>query len=125
MRKLVLVIPLVALAAFGVAMTVRPGETQPAGADQLTIGIFAPTVEFGTQQARLQYVQGLAKAVEQATGIKTSAQAFASLGALRKAGVDYAVVDGLCYATNLGWNLLADAQVGGGTSRAWALYSSL
>ncbi len=125
MKKIIFVIPLVVLAALGVAMTVGRGETQAAPPSALTIGIYAPSVEFGTAQARLSYAQGLAKAIEQATGVKTTAQAFASLGALRKANVDYAIVDGICYSSNLGWKLLADAEVGGGTSRAWALYSSV
>ena len=31
---------------------------------KLVIGIYAPSVEFGTAQARLAYLQGLAKAIE-------------------------------------------------------------
>lgn len=91
---------------------------------KLTIGIFAPSVEFGTAQARLAYVQGLAKAIEQNTGIKTESQSYATLGALKKDNVDFAIVDGACYATNLGWKILANANIGGGTVRQWALYSS-
>jgi hypothetical protein len=90
---------------------------------KITIGIYAPSVEFGTAQARLQYAQGLAKAIEQNTGIKTEAQSYASIAALKK-DVDLAIVDGQCYATNLGWRLLATATIGGATTRAWALYSS-
>ena len=92
---------------------------------KLTIGIYAPTVEFQTATARLAYVQGLAKAIEQSTGIKTEAQSYASLAALKKDNVDYAIVDGPCYATNLGWRLLANASIGGSTTRTWALYSSV
>jgi hypothetical protein len=126
MRKILLVIPLMAIAVAGVVMMTTRGESQSAGGPaSLTIGIYAPSVEFGTAQARLAYAQGLAKAVEQATGTKTTAQAFASLAALRKAAPDFAIVDGLCYATNSSWTLLANAEVGGGTTRAWALYSSV
>jgi hypothetical protein len=81
-------------------------------------------VEFGTAQARLAYVQGLAKAIEQNTGIKTEAQSYANVAALKKDAVDFAIIDGVCYATNLGWKLLATANIGGGTTRPWALYSS-
>lgn len=91
---------------------------------KLTVGIFAPTVEFGTAQARLAYAQGLAKAIEQNTGIKTEAQSYATLAALKKDNVDFAIIDGPCYATNLGNKLLATANVGGGTTRTWTLYSS-
>jgi hypothetical protein len=93
-------------------------------AEKITIGIYAPTVEFGAAQARLSYVQGLAKAIEQATGIKTEAQSYANVAALKKEAVDFAIIDGTCYATNLGWKLLATASIGGGTTRPWALYSS-
>ncbi|HEY0483581.1 MAG TPA: hypothetical protein VGD37_38950 [Kofleriaceae bacterium] len=93
-------------------------------AQKITIGIYAPTVEFGAAQARLAYVQGLARAIEQATGIKTEAQSYANVAALKKDAVDFAIIDGMCYATNLGWKLLATANIGGGTTRPWALYSS-
>jgi hypothetical protein len=92
--------------------------------DRITIGIYAPTVEFGAAQARLAYVQGLAKAIEQNTGIRTEAQSYANVAALKKGDVDFAIIDGVCYATNLGWKLLATASIGGGTTRPWALYSS-
>lgn len=91
---------------------------------KITVGIYAPSVEFGTAQARLAYVQGLAKAIEQNTGIKTEAQSYASVAALKNDKVDVAIIDGACYATNLGWRLLANANIGGGTSRTWALYTS-
>jgi hypothetical protein len=97
-------------------------SAQPA--QKITIGIYAPSVEFGTAQARLAYVQGLAKAIEQNTGIKTEAQSYANVAALKKDAVDFAIIDGVCYATNLGWKLLATANIGGGTTRPWALYSS-
>jgi hypothetical protein len=117
MTKL-LVSTLIALGLTGVA------AAQPA--QKITIGIYAPTVEFGAAQARLAYVQGLAKAIEQNTGIKTEAQSYANVAALKKEGVDFAIIDGVCYASNLGlgWRLLATASIGGGTTRAWALYSS-
>lgn len=109
-----------------IVAAVLGGSAQVASAQQakITIGIYAPSVEFGTAQARLAYAQGLAKAIEQNTGIKTEAQSYASLAALKKDNVDYAIVDGPCYATNLGWRLLANANIGGSTTRPWALYSS-
>ncbi|HEY5925095.1 MAG TPA: hypothetical protein VIV11_25610 [Kofleriaceae bacterium] len=108
-----------------IALLVMTGATsaQPAPA-KITIGIYAPTVEFGTAQARLAYVQGLAKAIEQNTGIKAEAQSYASIAALKKDNVDFAIVDGVCYATNLSWKLLANANIGGSTSRTWSLYSN-
>jgi hypothetical protein len=106
-----------ALGALGSVAAAQPAE-------KITIGIYAPTVEFGAAQARLAYVQGLAKAIEQATGVKTEAQSYANVAALKQDAVDFAIIDGMCYATNPGWKLLATASIGGGTTRPWALYSS-
>ena len=97
-------------------------HAQPA---KLKLGIYAPSVEFGSATARLAYVQALGKAIEQSTGLRVEAQSYASLATLRKEGVDFAIVDGLCYATNLGWRLLANAAIGGATSRPWALHAGV
>jgi hypothetical protein len=107
--------------AFVVAFGADAAAQTPA---KLTIGVYAPTVEFGTAQARLAYVQGLAKAVEQNTGIKTEAQSYATLAALKKDDVDFAIIDGQCVAVNAGWKLLATATVGGAATRPYALFSS-
>jgi len=123
-RNLVLLASALAIALCAVVILTRPGRSQSASGT-LTVGIFAPNVDFGSNQQRLQYVQGLAKAIETNTGMKTTAQAFTSLGALKKGNVDFAIVDGQCYAVNSGWKLIADAEIGGGTSRTWALYSSI
>ncbi len=111
---------LAVLAALAVPSVVM---AQPAPA-KITIGIYAPSVEFGAAQARLAYVQGLAKAIEQNTGIKTEAQSYANVGALKKDNVDFAIIEGQCYAANLGWKLLASANIGGATTRSWGLFSS-
>jgi hypothetical protein len=123
MRKWIYGVAALGAAAMGVALMTRPVESQPAP-DRLTVGIYAPTVEFATAQARLAYIQGLAKAIESNTGIKTEGQSFASLGALKQAGVDFAVLDGQCYAANGGFKLIATAEIGGETARAWGLYAS-
>jgi hypothetical protein len=109
------------LAIAAVAAAATQASAQPA---KLTVGIYAPTVEFGTAQARLAYAQGVAKAIEQATGIKTEAQSYATVAALKKDNVDYAIIDGPCYATNLSWKILATSTIGGGPTRTWALYSA-
>jgi len=117
MRTKLTILTCTMLAVTGVA------AAQPA--QKITIGLYAPTVEFGATQARLAYIQGLAKAIEQSTGIKTEAQSYANVAALKKDAVDFAIIDGICYATNLGWKLLASASIGGATTRPWALYSSV
>jgi hypothetical protein len=99
-------------------------SAQPAPPQKLVVGIYAPSVEFGTAQARLGYVQGIAKVIEQATGIKTEAQSYATLAALKHDNVDFAILEGQCVAVNTGWHVLAVANVGGGTSRTWALFSA-
>jgi len=89
-----------------------------------TVGLYAPPVQFGTAQARLAYAQGLARSIEQATGIDTEAQSYATLSALEKDRVDFAIIDGPCIATRPNARMLATANVGGGTTRSWALFSS-
>jgi hypothetical protein len=106
------------------ALVVLTGVASAQAPQKITIGIYAPSAPFDTAQARLTYVQSLAKAIEQATGIKTEAQSYATMAALKKGNPDYAIVEGQCYATNLGWQLLANAKIGDSTSRAWALFSS-
>lgn len=91
---------------------------------KITVGIYVPSVEFGAATARLAYVKALAAAIAQSTGLTVDAQSYANLGAMVKANVDFAIVDGPCYATNPGWRLLATANVGGGPTRQWALFSS-
>ena len=122
MKKLSIIIPTLAVAAAAGALAVRSGTTQPAPS-KLVVGIYAPSVEFGTSQQRLDYVQGLAKAIEAQTGVKTEGKSFASFSALKSAGVDFAILDAQCYATNLGWNVLANAKIGDGTARSWALFA--
>jgi hypothetical protein len=108
---------------FIVMAAAASAHAQPAP-QKITIGIYAPSVDFGTTQARLAYVQGLAKAIETSTGIKTEAQSYANFAALKKDGVDFAILEGQCVAANQSGKLLANAQIGGGTTRPWALYSS-
>ncbi|MEZ4399982.1 MAG: hypothetical protein R3B06_08185 [Kofleriaceae bacterium] len=123
MSKLTAIVPIAAIVLAGAAIYARRGVSQPAPPDKLTIGIYAPSVEFGTAQVRLQYAQSLARAIEAQTGAKTEAKSFAAFAQLKASGVDFAIVDGQCYATSLGWPVLASAQVGGGTTRGWALFA--
>ena len=108
------------------ALAASASITSVAHADptKLVVGIFTPSIEFGTAQARLAYAQGLAKAIEGATGVKTEAQSYANVAALRKDNVDLAILDGQCYAADLRGKLLATATINGATSRPFALYSS-
>lgn len=115
---------LIVLAALG-ALGGSAAHAQPAPPTRVKLGIYAPSVELGSAAARLAYAQALAKAIEQSTGLVVEAQSYASFATLRKEGVDLAIIDGLCVATNPGLKLLANALVGGGTQRPWALYASV
>ena len=68
MRALHLSLPTVAVIAAAATLAIRAGRSQPAPA-KLVVGIYAPTVEFSTAAARLQYAQGLAKAIAAQTDL--------------------------------------------------------
>jgi hypothetical protein len=112
-----------AIAILGCLLAVRDAGAQ-AQPQQLTLGIYTPSVEFGTAQARLAYAQGVARAIEQATGIKTTAQSYATFGALEKDKVDLAIIDAQCAAVRPAWKVVANASIAGATARTWALYST-
>jgi hypothetical protein len=99
-----------------------PVAAQPA--KKLTVGLYAPSVELGAGTARLAYVRAVGKAIEQATGLPVDARSYANLAALEKDKLDFAIVDGPCYATRLSWKLLATAKIDGSTTRPYALYAS-
>ena len=125
-KAITLGVGLAALSALLVVGLSKRGESQPAGTPStITIGIYAPTVSFASSQDRNNYVNSLGAAISQRAGVKVRALSFTSFGQLKGAKLDYAIIDGQCYATgsNIG-KLLANARVGDGTSRSWALYSS-
>jgi hypothetical protein len=107
------------------ALFVTSGAVAQTAPQKLTVGVYAPSVELGTAQQRLAYAQSLAKAIEQATGMKTEAQVYATASALEADKVDFAVLDATCVATHGNWRLLANAEIGGATTRPYALYSSV
>ena len=118
---------IVAIAVFAVVGLSRSGDSQPAGTPaKLTIGIYTPTVLFSTSQARLAYVQGLAKAVEANVGAKVEGRSYTSMSTLLRQDVDFGIIDAQCFAVNMNkGKLLANATIDGGTSRQWGLYSSV
>src|SRR6478752_3792384 len=74
---------------------------------ELTVGIYAPSVAFADSSARLSYVQGLAKAIEDKTGIKTTGKAYIRLSDLTSAKPDFAILEGLCIAAKSPGDVLA------------------
>ncbi len=121
-KKLPLLAAIVGMAGLGVVAYTQTARTQASGGT-ITVGIYTPTVEFANSAARLQYVQRLGKAIEAATGSKVMPKSFTSLGSLKSAKMDFAIIDAQCVATNKGWNVLANGQVEGKSSQSWALYS--
>jgi hypothetical protein len=99
----------------------------PAGAqnapESLNVAMYAPAAAFPDSSARLAYMQGLAKAVQQKTGIPTSGKIYVRLGDLVAAKPDFAVIDGQCLAAHSPGQILASAVVGGETAQPWALYT--
>ena len=77
----------------------------PAHAQQnepMTVAMYAPAAAFPDSSARLAYVQGLARAIQQKTGVPTSGKAFVRLGDLLAAKPDFAIIDGQCIAARQG-----------------------
>lgn len=122
-RTISIIGALVAVAAAAFLLLPRRGESQPAdGVKELTVAIYAPTVPFAGSQAQADYVNALAKAIKDATGVdKVTGKVAASYGAAKQA--DFAIIEAQCVATGSG-TVLANAVVGGGTSRGWALFTS-
>jgi hypothetical protein len=107
-----------------IAVLIVSGTALAQPKTKVTVGIYAPSIEFGASTARLAYVQAIAKAIEQNAGIEVEAQSYANLAALKKDNPAFAIVDGPCYATNLGWRLLATSTISGATTRSYALFAS-
>jgi hypothetical protein len=97
----------------------------PARADrpkQLTVAIYAPSVELSTA-SRVSLVNDIAAAVESRTGIKTTGKAYSSYGDLAGAKPDFALLDPLCIAAHSPGRVLATAKIGGDTSRRWGVFA--
>lgn len=116
----------VAVVALSVVVATATRSDGQSGSDsKLTVAIYTPTVQFANSAGRLSYVQGIAKAIGTNTGRRAEGLSFTSLSKLLSAKPDFAIIDAQCYASNMGWKLLASGRIGSGTSRPWALYSRL
>ncbi len=91
--------------------------------EQLTIAMYAPAAAFADSSARVAYIQGLAKAIQQKTGQATTGKIFVRLGDLLAAKPDFAIVDGQCLAAHAPGPILASAVAGGDTQQGWGLYT--
>lgn len=111
------------LAVAAVAAVVVSSPAADAQQAQLTIGMYAPSAAFADSGARAAYIQGLAKAVQSATGIPTTGKAYARLADLKAAKPDFAIIEGLCVATTSPGPVLATAAISGATSQSWGLFT--
>ncbi|HKA91720.1 MAG TPA: hypothetical protein VKE22_28850 [Haliangiales bacterium] len=91
--------------------------------EQLNVGLYAPAAAFADSSARLAYVQGLAKAIQQKTGLATVGRAYVRLADLTAVKPELAVIDGQCLAGGAMGQVLATATLGGDTAPAWGLYA--
>jgi hypothetical protein len=90
---------------------------------QLTVALYAPSASFRDSAARSAYVQGLAKAIQNKTGVPTSGKAYVRYSDLKSARPDFAIIEGQCLAVGAPGPVLATAQIGSSTSQSWALFS--
>src|SRR5688572_3786029 len=97
--------------------------TANAQSEPMTVAIYAPAASFADSSARLAYVQGLARAIQQKTGTPITGKAFVRLGDLLAAKPDFAIVDGQCLASRAQGSLLATAAIGGEITQPWGLYT--
>jgi hypothetical protein len=91
--------------------------------EQLAIAMYAPAAAFPDSTARLAYVQGLARAVQQRSGVPATGKLYVRLGDLLAAKPDFAIIDGQCLAAKAPGPILAAAVAGGDTGQAWGLYT--
>jgi hypothetical protein len=122
-RALGIGLGIAAIAGLLVVATSQRGESQAGG--RILLAIYAPTVQFADSAARLSYVQGLARAIEQSVGTRVEGRSYTNLAQLRRDNPDFAIVDAQCYAANPRWELLANGEIGGRATRPWALFSSV
>lgn len=119
MRKTTSVLAISVLLGMTGAVAAAP-ETAP---EQLSVAMYAPAAAFADSSARIAYVQGLAKTIQQKTGISTTGKMYVRLGDLLGAKPDFAIIDGQCLASKSPGPILATAVVAGDTSQSWALYT--
>jgi hypothetical protein len=109
-----------AFALLAVPSTKVDAQQAPA---QLSVALYAPSAAFRDSAARSAYVQGLAKAIQNKTGVPTTGKAYVRYSDLKGAKPDFAIIEGQCLAVGAPGPVLATAQIGSSTSQAWALFS--
>ena len=120
-NRLVLLVLAAAHLAAAPARAQQPADKQP-----LTVAIYAPNAPFDGADARYGYVQRLATHIGNLAGTPTKGVAFKNAGdfeaAVKRGGVDFAIVDAVYLAARGGFKVIATAKTGGRTSQPWALF---
>lgn len=112
-----------AVLAFGLLAAPARDVAAQAAPGQLTVALYAPSAAFRDSAARSAYVQGLAKAIQNKTGVPTTGKAYVRYSDLKSAKPDFAIIEGQCLAVGAPGPILATAQIGASTSQSWALFS--
>ena len=95
----------------------------PGAPAQLKIGIFAPNSRF-TSGSAFSYINGVARHIQNVTGIPTTGRVWRSAGAFRGAArnLHFAVVDPI-FLCRRRYRVLASGRLGGGSRAPWALFA--
>jgi len=97
----------------------------PARADNVTVGLFAPSAPFPTTASRVELASRLGEHVGKAVGGTGSGRVYARASdfaaAVRRGDVTIALVDAAYLATTSGYTVLAASVRNGDTARAWQL----
>jgi hypothetical protein len=118
---------LLRIVAIAVASFVAVGVPSVAVADDITIGLFAPTAPFEGSGDRVSFVNAVAEHLSSAAGgAKVTGKVYASAGAFasaaKKGEIQFAIVDAPYAAANgLPYTILASALRGGNGSASWQL----
>jgi hypothetical protein len=122
-RPLALGVGLSALLCLGDTETTAAPAAIPGAPAQLRIGIFAPNSAF-TSGSSFSYINGVARHIQNVTGIPTTGKVWRSAGAFRAASrnLHFAVVDPV-FLCRRKYPVLATGRLGGGARAPWALFA--
>jgi len=99
------------------------GAPTPGAPTALRIGLFAPNSGF-TGGSSFSYINGLARHIQNVTGIPTTGKVWRSAGGFRAAArsLHFAVVDPV-FLCRVHYPVLATGRLGGGARAPWALFA--
>lgn len=108
-----------------IGLAIVLGLAAPARADNLAVGVFAPSAPFPSTAARIDFASRLADHLGQALGGGGTGRVYARAGdfaaAVRRGDVTVALVDATYLASATGYTVLAASLRGGKTTHGWQL----